>query len=99
MKATKTFKADGIELDLRYVKLPGTPVWTTNGYAPRMNMTAVKEDHPEVGALIEAKDAEHRGKLAAARAKLVSEGVSNIIGDSTAITGIVPPGEIGRAHV
>ena len=92
LKAAKTFKADGIELDLRYVKLPGTPVWTTNGYAPRMNMTAVKEDHPEVGALIEAKDAEHRGKLAAARAKLVSEGVSNIIGDSTAITGIVPPG-------
>ena len=89
MHASTTFSADGTEIDLRYLKLPGAPVWTTNGWAPRINMAAIKDDYEEAYTLLEAKDAEHRGKLAAARAKLVSEGVNNIIQDSAALA---PPG-------
>jgi hypothetical protein len=85
MRAKKTFKADGTKIDLRYATLPGTPVFTTNGLAVRLNRAAMKEDYPEQYATIEAAELKHQGEVAKLRAKTVATLVPNIKSASASI--------------
>lgn len=53
LRAKKTFKGDGRSIDLRYIKLPGgiMPIMTglvLTGFAPRVNLAAMKVDFPTV---------------------------------------------------
>lgn len=49
LRAKRTFKADGIKMDLRYITLPSgiVPVPFTGMFAPRVNLAAVKADFPK----------------------------------------------------
>jgi hypothetical protein len=48
LRAKRTFKADGIKMDLRYINLPTglIPVPMGGGFAPRINIAAIKKDFP-----------------------------------------------------
>lgn len=48
MRAKRTFKGDGTQVDLRYINLPKSlmPVPMGGGFAPRINITAIKADFP-----------------------------------------------------
>lgn len=49
LRAKKTFKADGVRMDLRYINLPTSliPVPMGGGFAPRVNIAAIKADFPK----------------------------------------------------
>lgn len=48
LRAKKKAALDGTSVDLRYCKLPGRPVFTTNGLAARIIPAALKLDFPEL---------------------------------------------------
>jgi hypothetical protein len=63
LRAKKTALLDGVEVDLRYAKLPGTPVFTSNGPAVRLIPSAIKRDFPEIAQQIDGAQAAYKGKL------------------------------------
>lgn len=71
LRAKKTATLDGIDIDLRYAKLPGTPVITTSGPAVRLIPSAIKTDFPEVAAQIDGAQAAHAGKLKKLKASML----------------------------
>lgn len=50
LRAKKNAKLDGLEIDLRYAKLPGVPVFTMSGPAVRLNPGALQQDFPDLYA-------------------------------------------------
>lgn len=48
LRAKKKAVLDGTSIDLRFVKLPGRPVFTSNGLAPRLIPAAIALDFPEL---------------------------------------------------
>ena len=85
LRAKKNVKVDGIKIDLRYATLPGTPVFTMNGPAVRINMNAVREDFPDVAATIDAAVLKHRGEIQRERAKMINTLIPTIRNASTSI--------------
>lgn len=53
LRAKKVFKADGVKMDLRYIVLPTMlmPVPMGGGFAPRINLAAIKADFPKSNIL------------------------------------------------
>jgi hypothetical protein len=49
LRAKRTFSADGIKIDLRYINLPSglMPVPMSGGFSPRINIAAIKADFPK----------------------------------------------------
>lgn len=47
LRAKNKSTVDGTSIDLRYVQLPGAPVITPSGLAPRMSVGALKTDYPD----------------------------------------------------
>lgn len=53
LRAKKDARLTGRTVDLQYAKLPGKPVFTTNGPAVRLVPSAIKKDFPDIAKQIE----------------------------------------------
>jgi hypothetical protein len=73
LHAKKTALLDGVEIDLRYAKLPGTPVFTPNGPAIRLIPSAIKTDFPEIAQQIDAAQTAHKSKLNKLKATAIAK--------------------------
>jgi hypothetical protein len=73
LRAKKTSTVDGTTIDLRYVKLPGVPVHTPSGMAPRLSVGALKADYPTVTARIEAQKQVDRKLNTAYRKRILAK--------------------------
>lgn len=78
LRAKRTSTIDGTTIDLRYVKLPGTPVMTPSGLAPRLIAGALKADYPDATTKIAAQMAVDR-KLSTAYRKRVLTGLATAV--------------------
>ena len=67
LRATKKSLMDGTEIDLRYAKLPGVPVFTAQGPAVRIIPAAIKLDFP--ATYVKLKEQEIAVKLEIANKK------------------------------
>ena len=98
LMAKETSTVDGTKIDLRYVTLPGVPVWTPYGIAPTLKRGALKKDFPEMYAQICSLEGKWAGKMNKLK-KDILVGAATAIGLGTAAQipisfGIVVPSAV-----
>lgn len=78
LRATKKSLMDGAEIDLRYAKLPGTPVFTMQGPAVRIIPEALKLDFPQTYAVIKAQETALKSQIAQKKANILTKMGTNL---------------------
>lgn len=86
VRAKKNATVDGLEVDLRYITLPGVPVVTPYGLAPRLNRAALKEDFPEIEQQVASQERQWDGQLNRLQSKVVTTLLPKVTSTSAAMT-------------
>lgn len=76
LRAKKNAVLDGTDIDLRYAKLPGKPVFTTTGPAVRVITGALRADFPEATAKMDAAQYFVNSRMALLKASIAAKAVS-----------------------
>lgn len=79
LRAKKDARLDGTTVDLRYAKLPGKPVFTTNGVAVRLNVSAIKRDYPKTAEDIERANRAYNASLNGIRASIIRKAGTQLL--------------------
>lgn len=71
LRATEKSTMDGAEIDLRYAKLPGVPVFTSQGPAVRIIPAALKLDFPATYVKLKEQEVAIKLEIAAKKASIL----------------------------
>jgi hypothetical protein len=78
LMAKETSTVDGTKIDLRYVTLPGVPVWTPYGIVPRLKRGALKKDFPEMYAYICSLEGKWAGTMNRLKKNVIVDAAKSI---------------------
>lgn len=90
LRAKKTAKLDGASIDLRYVKLPGSPVYTAQGPVPRLDYSALKVDFPKEYTIIDTANKQYITTLGAKKAAVLKKLGADLATSALLSTPIAP---------
>ena len=90
LRAKKKAKLDGTEIDLRYAKLPGIPVFTVNGPAVRIIPATLRADFPEIAKKMDEADNKIKGSIKSLKSGIVTSILPRLASAAASVSTFAP---------